>query len=686
MEGQHVIQLSTGLAPADVERAVAHAFARVIVIHERAMMGDHPDGAGPVLTAQETGRLAEVRVLSRQLAEHPQRAAELHREILALAEQLGVTRSGADGASALERLKPNLDAAAVEALVAAAHAKPREREHLERAIVVDQQQDLERAALRTISRPAAYDLAGPGRRANEAQLQAFADAAARHRALVSERTLAGLRTRSAKVPAGKYLRIMDAIQIGGGASLAGREPSTLLIDARGRWQADANETIAQTAQQLMELAKAEFGDVRQVARPNERVSVAALRFWEDTIATRGPVVDGIASPRMDRDGRMLLEIQPSDGSAMLTIEVGGTETFATGFTPEFVPGAARQSMADSVWELEQGLKAVQNGQASSPELQDAATIALAKLQRVERPRRGDAAVIEHALAGPHGAELRAHLSQKALLAVDATTTWNELEAAPASAPQVALGDDANLTARTARMFPADPGAWHPRHVIMAGIGGTAISAAEVILAHPDTRITMYGKETPAGLLENDQFKTLARNFGTPETLAALGFESHTPAIRPALTIVQIDRYLVAPVVTVEADGRRAFQAFEGAAATGDAYVAAIGRGEQLPPEIADLVLAARRAKQVVVFKAKLDHDGQYVGYTVALGPEQARKIVLVTGAASRGAPMAEFSLSDQALIKAASARDAHAKSGNFDGGFVSSAVQTKKGAAANAAQ
>ncbi|MBC7550800.1 MAG: hypothetical protein H7269_07885, partial [Cellulomonas sp.] len=117
-----------------------------------------------------------------------------------------------------------------------------------------------------------------------------------------------------------------------------------------------------------------------------------------------------------------------------------------------------------------------------------------------------------------------------------------------------------------------------------------------------------------------------------------------------------------------------------------AYVAAIGRGEQLPPEIADLVLAARRAKQVVVFKAKLDRDRQYVGYTVALGPEQARKLVLVTGAASRGAPMAEFGLSDQALIKAASERDAHAKSGNFDGGFASSAVQTKKGAAANAAQ
>ena len=83
--------------------------------------------------------------------------------------------------------------------------------------------------------------------------------------------------------------------------------------------------------------------------------------------------------------------------------------------------------------------------------------------------------------------------------------WNELTAR--AEKQVALGDDANLEARVATMFPKAPGAWHPKNFLFGGTGGTAVSAAE--LAHPDTTVTMFGLATPAGLLENGQFKTMA---------------------------------------------------------------------------------------------------------------------------------------------------------------------------------
>ena len=505
VEGEHVIQLSTALSPADVERAAAHGIARVLAVHERALAGDYANGPSPgVLTAEELGRLAEIRVLARKLGEEPTRMKSTRREILALAEHLGVTKRGAAGEAVLERLKPHLDAASFEALHATRHAPLAERLLVEDAVIEDQRTDLERAAIRSIERPAAYEVAGPGQRANAAQLEAFAAAAARHRALVSQRTLADLRARIAKVPHGKYVAYPN-VMVGGGASLAGREPGTLLVDLRGRWQADGGDTIAQTAQQLTELMKAVMGDVRQVAGPNERVPLAAITFWEDTIATRGPVIDGLGTLRMDDQRRMLVDITPSDGSAMVTLEVTGAPVVATGFTPEPIPGAPRIGMTDAVWQLEQALVAVEGRDGVAEGVKQAATVALSKLRQIEHPRLADAATIADTMAGPHAAELRALVDGDGLKLVMGAQKWNALTARAEG--QVALGDDANLEARVATMFPKAPGAWHPKNFLFGGTGGTAVSAAE--LAHPDTTVTMFGLATPAGLLENGQFKTMA---------------------------------------------------------------------------------------------------------------------------------------------------------------------------------
>ena len=212
-------------------------------------------------------------------------------------------------------------------------------------------------------------------------------------------------------------------------------------------------------------------------------------------------------------------------------------------------------------------------------------------------------------------------------------------------------------------------------------GGTAVSAAELVLAHPDTTVTMFGLATPAGLLENGQFKTMAKNYATPETLRQLEIEADRPLIRPALTIVKLENRLGFPEESTGADGRASFKVSADSTVTGDAYIAALGRTESAPPVVADLVLAARRLNRLVTFTANTDLDGQYTHYSVTLGEGEKARTVSVTGAASRVPPIGEFSLVDQQIIIDAAQRDAHDKSGNFNAGFTSTANQAKRGAA-----
>ena len=727
--GEHVIQLSSHLPLDQVERALAHAVARLTTVHERAQRGSFGDGprdntGQPVgVSAEASGRLAELRVLVRRLAEHPEDAAAVRREIVALADDLGVI--GAEPSSKVRR-------AQLEQQLA-----PREREELERAsrdardrsrserATLDEVReaarqdiadDLARDYERGNDRHAQYELGG---RLSREDLSRLAASAARLRSLESHHTLQRLRAEAAKLGPRQHPRI-DSIQVGGGMALAGRSPQTLLVDLRGRWQADGSLDIAQTAQQLGELYKARFGDTRHVARPKERVPLEAIRFWEDSLAAMGPVIDGQGAPRMEGD-RMLMDITPTDGSEMLTIEIGGVPTFAPGFVPEAVPGAPRMNMVDVMTTLETQLEAIESDGRNDPELRTAAQVAVLRLREIGRPRATDTTRIADALAGPQKEKLETALRQRdtsaektaskkpgapsppkiltndALAVVEAGEKWAKLKSDDAAdgVDQVAFGDEANLEWRVTQMLSQLDAKLHPTtgkpiRVVMAGAGGTAVSAAEIVLARANTTVTMIGRDTPAGLLKNQQFADLAAKHADAELAAMLGIRPGDGRLKMFLKQgISFD----VPRPSPGPSGTQAYEAYparEGRPQefVGDVYVVSAGRTEQTPPVVSDLILQTTRGGGTVSYRGDFDADGQYTGYTVILtrkggGVRELR----VTGAASRYVPIVAMETQGgvhrQAAqdIRDASTNDAPAATGTFAGGAAASGVQGHRNAA-----
>ena len=85
------------------------------------------------------------------------------------------------------------------------------------------------------------------------------------------------------------------VMIGGGAALAGRHPQMLVIDARHGWHAATYWALGQTADQLRPITGTGLGDPYEFALGQQRVPLAALRYWEDRAAARGPVINGSAA-------------------------------------------------------------------------------------------------------------------------------------------------------------------------------------------------------------------------------------------------------------------------------------------------------------------------------------------------------------------------------------------------------
>ena len=180
--------------------------------------------------------------------------------------------------------------------------------------------------------------------------------------------------------------------IGAGGALAGRDPATLLVDARGRWQADGALDIAQVGQQLQEAYRARFGDVRQVAAANERVPVAAVSFWEDSLASVGEVLDGMGTMRFAGD-KLFLDVAPTGGGEVLTLEVGGSVTSAPGFPEEkFLGGDMRLSPLATIQRIEMALTTLS---PAHPE----AKHALDRLRAITGVRASDLAPVREAIAG-----------------------------------------------------------------------------------------------------------------------------------------------------------------------------------------------------------------------------------------------------------------------------------------------
>lgn len=108
------------------------------------------------------------------------------------------------------------------------------------------------------------------------------------------------------------------VTIGGGASLSGRDPEALLVDAVGRWQRDPGVGIVQSADQDRDLAQWMGVDpYAAVDDPRKRVPIKAVRVWEDQLATQGDVVNGHARLELGENGELVAEINTlgEDGAA-----------------------------------------------------------------------------------------------------------------------------------------------------------------------------------------------------------------------------------------------------------------------------------------------------------------------------------------------------------------------------------
>ena len=206
-----------------------------------------------------------------------------------------------------------------------------------------------------------------------------------------------------------------------------------------------------------------------------------------------------------------------------------------------------------------------------------------------------------------------------------------------------------------------------------------ISAAELVLKHADVRVTMVGRDSPDGLLKNTQYMELGKKYGTPELIRSYGLGVERATVRPALDVEVIGFYPGAPAVSEDANGHLHFKVDPRVPIEGDAYIGSVGRTDQLPAAVADLVLWAKRNDKAVKYRVLATADRQYFGYRVKIVLESRTVDFDVTGASSRQIDPAWFSSEGRDIIVRAKAEDAHGKSGNFDGGFVSSAVQAVRG-------
>lgn len=708
--GRYVIQLNETMDPAVAERAIAHEVAEILAERELASATQPagPDllrpGAAPepgaALSPHDQGRIGEIKVLAQSVnAGDPAATSEL----LALVEELGL-RDGTPGANPRQQLVTLAlgdDEPALQALEKTwrsdAQLDPGLRAQLD-AVRQGRQQDLDQAATDQAADKPLHAVPDanpePGTIISPERAMEMALEAAKARAARSVETMADLRAKAAGPANGGIAQVQDA-QIGGGASLAARNPDALLIDARGRWQADPSERIAQTASQLAGLKAAGIGDPFQFAQPDERVPVSAVRYWEDTIAAEGPVIDGtVTSVALDSHGKTVITIQPSDGSAPIRVEVTGNLAAATGFPDERIPGGPRGMTPDrAIDQITTALDAITRDPAVDPAQQQAASavlgeirgLGLSGLETEPGKRAGDLAKVRALIDGNGlGPAIQAKVGDAYNMAV-AGDAWSTLTTSHPD--RFMLGDMANLES----MNPMATNNW-----VIGGLGGTGISAAEIIFErNPSAHVTMIGNTVPEGLMENDQFRAVVRDHADVATARALGtlFGTTVPTTSDgrfsivfgvSVDSVAFDNGQVSlssgkQPVGIPAGYDAATNPLEGAGG----FISAIGRDGQLPPVFAELADSVVAQGGKVTMQPMYDPQGRYTNYRLFALDRTGNELQHfdVTGAASRFPPWDLFDgtavekAAAQAAFQRASDLDAPPEGGNFDGGYVSSATQ-----------
>jgi hypothetical protein len=723
VEGRYVIQLNERMDPINADRAIAHEIGEILAERDLAkgkkiagpdvlQQGGVP-GADATLSPHDRGRLGEIKSRAQAVNNGD---ATARREMLALVEELGL-REGTVGSAERRHLVMEAldgDSASVSAIEWASqpetHLEPDAKAQLDtvrrgRQEYADKQAAAADAATPIHEMPDARP--PPGERISPERARELALEAAVARANKSAETLASLRAQAHGLPPGERVKIQGDVQIGGGAALAARDPNALLVDARGRWQADASDRIAQTANQLKGLKDAGIGDPFQFAEPNERVPMSAVKYWEDSIAAQGPVIDGeVTRVAIDDHGKTILTIKPKDGPA-IEVEVEGNISTATGFPVERLPGTPREMTPDkAVDQVTAVLKGIVEDPHAGRKKKARARAALREISEggftglETRPgqREHDMSEVKKVLKNHHLEQVVEQQAGDATKMLEAGAKWDDLtEKHPDT---MVLGDFANLEQMDANATDK----W-----IIGGLGGTGISAAEIVLAkNPDSHVTMVGDKPPAGLIENDQFMAVLKAHADAQTADKLNRMygmSLTPGDgRFSLVFdVKVETPTVDRGGTVRARGQGKSPDFvpEGYDATtnpmvGGGYISAIGRENQLPPIVAALKDSVEARGGRVTMEPKYNSTGQYTHYEVtawgapdAAGVASKLQTIDVTGAASRFPPWELFAGDASALdgaktrFWAANDLDAPPESGNFDGGFVSSATQAARYARSN---
>ncbi|MCP3766784.1 hypothetical protein NLY10_08765 [Streptomyces sp. MAR25Y5] len=668
----HVVQLSDRIAPEQIGRALSHEVNELLSVRDRASRGEAPAaqemlvrGAAlperPALSDEDLGRLGELHYLASRAGDPAlvaEQRAQARGELSQLIDHTGM-RPGARAedttARAIEQYAAEirLDIARqhmpVEAFRAVRElAKPVEQlSAADAQVVMDHRARVAEALQAEPSQGAAPGFPLPGLRPDGTpvpgeELSAARDEAARQRTEKGRHTLDELRAEADALPEGRHPQ--RQVMIGGGASLAGRDPDVLLVDSRGRWHVDPIKGIVQSADQVRHLREVGW-DPYRFGDPKERVSLAALQLWEDTAATRGPLVDGRASLSLGDEGRLLAEIVPADGSPPLTVEVVGTPLLATGVPPEVIPGANRQvpTVTEAMDVLDGHLASVDTPEALAARDRLAALPAgegraAASLDVLDDPRVADAL---RSATDPRVAGARETL--------EAIAQW---EHASAAAPgRVLLGDEVG------------DGAYDPTVAddwVIAGIGGGAIANTEIILeGNPNARVTMVGTAAPWVLHNDSQYLAMRRQYD-----AELGGNGR---------LVTVPNQRLGAVETVRTpDGGTRLKALD---VEGDAYVACLGRVARLPGAADSLDDWARQQGGQVRGELLFDRNEQYLGYRLRFEAGDRQHTVDVTGAASRMLPGNVFSREDMARLAVIDRRTAPPESGNVAAGFMATALQ-----------
>ncbi|MET9321368.1 hypothetical protein ABZX75_14455 [Streptomyces sp. NPDC003038] len=449
---------------------------------------------------------------------------------------------------------------------------------------------------------------------------------------ISERTVQQLEAQRAagEIP-------LRRVVIGGGASLSGRDPEALLVDAVGRWHLDPGAGIVQSADQDRDLAQWMGVDpYGTVDDPRHRVPVEAVRLWEDQLASQGDVVNGQARLRLGTNGELLAEIYAfgtdgAPGDKPLQVACDGVPTVATGLPPELVPGTVRgrygvESRSEALRLVGERLLELQGqGVAGAQELRD-------RLVEAERGGVDTRTVLAALEESPLKDALQAGADgepavriQNCFTVLEATRKW---EAAREEAPgRVLMGDEV-----AENRFDAGDA----QHWIIAGSGGTGVANAEIILReNPTATVTVVGRPPPAALRHQVQFGAMEQKYG-PAGEGRLEFGNAN----------------VGEVETVRGeDGRPRFrmsytvgegEAQEHRTVDADGYVASLGRTNPLPAAVQVLADEVRVLGGEINGDLLFDKDDQYIGYglTFAVGGREHR--VDVDGAASWQLPREVF--------------------------------------------